>query len=250
MTDNMPVLKEPMKRRKGSRRLIAVLFLLFLVLLLVLFFRAPISKIDSITIFGGQFVSIEEIRAAAGVVEGDPFFYPAADRIEERIEKLPAIAEAVVNKRFPGELHFEVTEYPSVAFELSNTGDIRVLLSNGAELPAGPDIVVDKPVLRGWEEQDDRKGRLTEALGALPADLLSDFSEITPYPSDAYPDRIKIYTRTRFEVVTAVSLLADKADTIRAVIETQEPGNITLLLADRYVPYEDVEEGAEESEQN
>lgn len=248
MQDNMPVLKNPKPRRRGSRRLIAILFLLFAVLLLVLFIRSPISKIDTISVTGGQFVRGDEIREAAGVSAGDPFFYPTAEMIAKRIEKLAPIEDASVEKKFPGELHIEVTEYPAVAFELSSNGDIRVILSNGAELSAGSDSVVDKPVLREWEDRKTLKAQLTKALGGMPEDLLSDFSEIVPYPSDAYPDRIKIYTRTRFEVVTAVSLIGEKAETIRAVIETQEPGNITLLLADRYVPYAESESDDETDE--
>jgi cell division protein FtsQ len=47
-----------------------------------------------------------------------------------------------------------------------------------------------------------------------------------------------MYTRTKFEVITAVSVLPEKIDALNAVIETQEPGKITMLLADTYVPFQ------------
>jgi len=239
MTERMPVLKEPTPKpkRKGARRLIGVLYALFIVLLVVLFFRSSLSKISEVTVSGGRFATDEEILEAAGVGPGDPFFWPTSEAIAARVMKLDPVSSAVVRKTFPGKLHIEVAEYPAVAYGLAADGTIRAILSNGKERPIGADSVVDRPVLRDWSGREAERLKLVDILSRLPDDLLSDFSEIMPYPSEAWPDRILIYTRTRFEIVTAVSLLAEKAETIRAVIETQEPGNITLLLADRYVPY-------------
>jgi cell division protein FtsQ len=239
MTERMPILKEPAPKpkRKGGRRLLGVIYLLFIVLLAVLFFRSSLSKISEVAVSGGRFTDEGEILAAAGVGPGDPFFWPTEDAIAGRVERLDTIASAVVRKTFPGRLHIEVTEYPAVAYGLTADGAITAILSNGTERPIGADTVVDRPVLRDWNGREADRLKLVDALSLLPDDLLADFSEISPYPSEAWPDRIRIYTRTRFEIITAVSLLTEKADTIRAVIETQEPGNITLLLADRYVPY-------------
>lgn len=128
-----------------------------------------------------------------------------------------------------------VEEYPVVAFELFSDGNLTALLANGSELPAAnEELLVNKPVLSGWKQGDVYRVELAEQLGKIPVKQLSDLSEIMPYPSKAYPDRIKIYTRTKFEVVTAISLLSEKIETMNAVIETQEPGKITLLLADTY----------------
>lgn len=239
MTERMPILKEPAPKpkRKGGRRLLGVIYLLFIVLLAVLFFRSSLSKISEVDVSGGRFTDEGEILAAAGVGPGDPFFWPTENAIAGRVERLDTVASAVVRKTFPGKLRIEVTEYPAVAFGLTADGAITAILSNGTERPIGADTVVDRPVLRGWNGREADRLKLVDALSLLPDDLLADFSEISPYPSEAWPDRIRIYTRTRFEIITAVSLLTEKADTIRAVIETQEPGNITLLLADRYVPY-------------
>jgi len=239
MTERMPVLKEPAPKpkRRGARRLLGIIFALFIVLLIVLFFRSSLSKISEITVSGGRFADEGEILEAAGVKPGDPFFWPTSDAIAARVERLDPVAAASVRKTFPGQVRIEVTEYPAVAYGLAEDGTIRVVLSNGKERTIGADTVVDRPVLRAWNGREADKLKLVEALSRLPDDLLADFSEIAPYPSEAWPDRIRIYTRTRFEIITAVSLLAEKADTIRAVIETQEPGSITLLLADRYVPY-------------
>ncbi|WP_424768294.1 cell division protein FtsQ/DivIB [Paenibacillus sp. sgz302251] len=240
MSSQMPVLKEPARKRKGSRKLIIILSLLFIALLAVLFFNSSISKISEITVDGMRFATKEEIGKASEVMIGEAFFGTTSSTIEQRIKKLPQINKAAVTKVFPGVLKIMVEEYPPVAFELSAQGEMTALLSNGTSVDASNDgwLLVDKPVLTGWSADDPIKAELTKQLGKIPTKQLSDLSEITPFPSAAYPDRILIYTRTKFEVVTSVSVLPDKVEALNAVIETQEPGKITMLLADTYVPFE------------
>ena len=78
--------------------------------------------------------------------------------------------------------------------------------------------------------------------------MISDISEILPSPTPSFPDRIKLYTRSKFEVITAVSLLRDKVEYLNQVIEMEQPGIITMLEADSYEPFkpENPEEGDEE----
>lgn len=248
MSTPMPVLREPVKKRKGSRRLLTVLFLLFAVILSVLFFNSPISKISEITITGPVYATDAEIEQAAAIQVGDAFFGTTSKTIEKRIETLNPVASVKVTKKFPGKVKIAVQEYKVVAFELSEQGGMIAILSNGASVAAAAgESLADKPMLTGWKTDNPVRAQLTKALSVIPAADLADLSEIVPYPSKAYPDRIKIYTRTKFEVITAVSVLKEKIKAINAVIETQEPGRITMLLADTYVPYDDPADGTDDS---
>jgi len=239
MSAQMPVLKEPTKKRMGSRKLMTILILLFVALLAVLFFNSSISKISEIQIDGTRFVTREEIGKSAAILVGDAFFRTSSSTIEDRIVTLPQIKGAKVTKVFPGVVKINVEEFPVVAFELSKQGEMTALLTNGTTVEADSDEMqlVDKPVLSGWTDGDPVKAQLTKQLAKISTKQLSDLSEILPYPSTAYPDRILMYTRTKFEVVTAVSVLPEKIEALNAVIETQEPGKITMLLADTYVPF-------------
>lgn len=237
MQEKMPVLREPVKKRRGGRKLLAVLVLLFIVILGVLFFNSSISKVSTVTVEGPKYLKAADIRAVAGIAAGDSFFATSKGAIEARIRKLKPIEEVHVTKSFPGKVTISVKEYEAVAYSLSNKGVMTAVLANGAAIPTGTDPIVDKPVLSGWKDNDPVLAALCKVLATIPEEALSDFSEISPDPSLSYPDRIQIYTRTRFEVITAVSLLAEKIATMNAVIEIQPPGIITLLLADKYAPY-------------
>ncbi len=248
----MPVLKEPMRRKLGNKKLLIILLLLFITLLAVLFFNSSISKISDIQIEGNRFATREQIEEAFVAKVGDAFFGTSSGTLEERVATLPQVEKASVTKAFPGVVKIKVQEYPVVAFELAADGEMTALLRSGATVDASTDrlMLIDKPVLTGWKAGDPYKAELTKQLGAMSAKRLSDLSEITPYPSAAYPDRIMIYTRSKFEVITAVSVLPEKIDALNAVIESQEPGKVTMLLADTYEPFQIPNEEAGETEQN
>ncbi|RIX59331.1 cell division protein DivIB [Paenibacillus nanensis] len=251
MSAQMPVLKEPARKRRGNKKLLAVLFLLFAALLAVLFFNSSISKVSEFQVTGTHFTTTDQIMKASGIEIGDAFFQKASKDIAKNVETLPQVEDATVMKVFPGIIKIQVKEFPVVAFELSAEGELSALLSSGTSLPAelGGAELLDKPVLSGWSADDPVKIELTKQLALIPEKQLSDLSEISPIPSKAYPDRIRIFTRTHFEVITAVSVLPDKIDSLNAVIETQEPGKITMLLADTYVPFKtDEAEGTEGAE--
>ncbi|MEF2245589.1 MULTISPECIES: cell division protein FtsQ/DivIB [unclassified Paenibacillus] len=240
MESQMPVLQEPVKKKKTNIKLIVIVVLLFIALLAVLFFNSSISKISEIRISGAQFAKNEVIVKASGISVGDAFFQSSTTAIKAEVEKLLEVESAQITKKFPGVINIALKEHPAVAFELSEDGHMIALLANGTSVDATDvaNLLIDKPVLTDWEKDDPIKIELAKQLALIPSKQLSDLSEILPIPSNAYPDRIRMYTRTRFEVVTAVSVLTEKIEALNAVIETQEPGKITMLLADTYVPFD------------
>ena len=244
--ESIPVLKEPVKGRKGISKLLLILIMLFIILLAVLFFNSSISKISSINIQGQIYTGVEDIKGAAGIKLGDAYFGTRTATIIGRVKELKSIKDVVVEKHFPGKVTIRVLDYEAVAFELSDKGDLTAILANGFTIAAlGSKTVTDKPVLTGWHPGDPVWAELCKTLSGLESKSVANLSEIMPYPSNAYPDRIKIYTRTGFEVVTAVSLLADKLPALNAVIEEQEPGKITMLLADTYVSFNPINDNAD-----
>lgn len=247
MNTQMPVLREPERKRKSNKKLLAILFLLFAALLAVLFFNSSISKISEIQIAGNQYATAGQIANVIPVGKGDAFFQTSSASIGDAVKTLPQVKDAKVSKVFPGVVKITVTEHPVVAFELTPDGTLSALLASGTSVAAPKDgsSFVNKPVLTGWEAEDPLRFELTKQLAMIPEKQLSDLSEISPIPSKAYPDRILMYTRTKFEVITAISVLPEKIEALNAVIETQEPGKITMLLADTYVPFSE-EEGENE----
>lgn len=243
---NVPVLKEPVPpKKRGGRKAALILFLLVLVLLCVLFFRSSLSKISEITFEGNTYLSNEELLTIADVRTGDPYFGTSNGKIEGRIAQITSVESVTVDKSFPGKLHIQVKEFPIVAYELTNDGQLNGLLANGTKIQLqNGSTPMEKPILTGWDEKDPYLSKLCATLAKIPDTLVMDISEITPSPTLSYPDRIKMYTRSHFEVISAISVLQDKAEYMSMIMDSQNPGLLTLLEADTYVPYEAPEDGA------
>lgn len=235
----IPLLKEDKPSKRRNRRMIMILLLLFVALLAVIFFRSSISKITAINVEGDKYTVRERLLAASGLKIGGQFFAVSSDAVAQAVkEKLNTVQEAEVAKKFPGVVTISIKEYPAVAYELDQAGVLEAILSSGAAVSVtDTGIAVEKPILTNWKADDPYKAKLCQALASIPNELTSDISEIVPSPTPSFPDRIKLYTRSRFEVITAISLLKNKVGYLNQVIETEEPGLIKMLEADSYVPF-------------
>ncbi|KAI7258703.1 hypothetical protein KC345_g10501 [Hortaea werneckii] len=221
-----------------SRKITLILLLLFIALLAVIFFRSSVSKITAINFQGDKYTTRENLLAASGLKIGGQFFAVSGNSVQNAVEELKTVQEAVVKKDFPGVITISIKEYPAVAYEMDQGGALEAILSSGAAVSVeNTGIAVEKPILTNWKPDDPNKAKLCQALAEISNELTSDISEIVPSPTLSFPDRIKLYTRSRFEVITAISLLKDKVGYLNQVIETEQPGLIKMLEADSYVPF-------------
>lgn len=245
-TTRLPLLKEDKPKKRMSRKITVILLLLFTALLAVIFFRSSISRITMIDFQGSKYSTNEELLSQSGLQLGGQFFAVSAKSVEESLMELKTIEEVTVDKKFPGVITVRIEEYPAVAYELEKDGVLKAILSSGAAVSVNETgIAVEKPILTNWDPEDPNKAKLSQALASIPNELTGDISEIVPSPTLSFPDRIKMYTRSRFEVITSISLLKDKVAYLNQVIETEQPGLIKMLEADSYVPFKAQSEGDE-----
>jgi cell division protein FtsQ len=225
---NIPVLKSEKPSKNGSHKLVYLLIGLFMTVLIILFFRSSISKVAQINITGNQLVSQAAIGQAARVAVGDSYFSVSASSIEQRVKALKTIDSVKVSKKFPGLIHIDVKEYARVAFALNADGVMEAYLADGSKVSLkGLSIPMDKPLLSNWKDDDPLMAKLCGILAQIPSALLSDLSEIKPNPSAAYEDKIKIYTRSQFEVNTTVGYLLEKIPYLSSMInDMKEKDNI------------------------
>ncbi|MEJ8304259.1 cell division protein FtsQ/DivIB [Saccharibacillus sacchari] len=237
-------------RRKGRWKLWLVLIVLLGAALSVIFFRSSLSQIQQIEVEGNVYVDRSAVIEAAGLRIGGQFFASSATSVQQRIvSNLNAIESATVEKRFPGKILLRVDEYSPVAYELLEDGSVQALLGSGAEITIRDQgLPAEKPMLTEWEGKEEEKAKLCRVLASVPDSLLADLSEIMPAPKESYPDGIRIYTRSRFEVYTTVSLLKDRLEILDGITETQSPGLITMLQSNVYVPFVNTDLETEEGE--
>ncbi|MDQ1912995.1 FtsQ-type POTRA domain-containing protein [Paenibacillus sp. GD4] len=244
--ERLPVMKEPKKRNRSSPKLLVFLFVFFITLLLVLFFQSTLSKITEVEISGQEHVSVGEIGQAAAVQPGDHFFSVSSNEIESRIKSLRMIETVTVSKHFPGKIQIEVKEYPKVAYQFNESGQVEALLADASVVKVTAlGAVLDMPILSGWPKEDasGMKEMLCRVMGQLPSVLFADVSEIKPDPTASYPDKIKMYTRSQYEVQTTIGYLPEKMKYMESYIanlrENKVKGGILRLLeTDSHTPFE------------
>ncbi|MGF9912055.1 FtsQ-type POTRA domain-containing protein [Paenibacillus ehimensis] len=243
MEDRLPVIKKPNPKSRSSKKLLLFLFIFFITLLLILFFQSSLSKITEIEIQGQELVSKEEIAQAAAVKAGDHFFSVSSSKVETQVKALKMVESVEVSKKFPGRLIIQVHEYPKVAYQVGENGQIEALLADASVVPVTVQgVALDKPILTGWSKDDPLKVKLCLAMSKLPASYFSDVSEIKPSPTDSYPDKIKIYTRSQYEVQMTIGYLPEKMKYLDSYIASLQSskisgGVITMLEADYHSPF-------------
>ncbi|SDM90707.1 cell division protein FtsQ [Paenibacillus sp. yr247] len=249
----VPALPVTKPRARTNRKLLVFLFIFFMTILIILFFQSSLSRISAIEVEGNELMASDAIGQASQIAVGDRFFAVSSQTIEQRIAKLPMIKTAAVKKRFPGIIHITVQEFPKVAFQIGGDGKKQAVLADGAvvQLSSGS-IPLDMPILTGWTDGDPNKAALCKVLGEIPESALSDISEIKPDPSEPYPDKIKLYTRSQFEVYTTIAYLPEKIDNLPAYIASLQEDHITngvikMLEVEYHAPFEPNEESKTET---
>lgn len=171
-------------RAQGRRRLrillvaVSVASVIGIAWLIVM---SPFLAVDDVTIRGTLHESPESVRAAANVSDGSALVFVDAGAAARRIEKLPWVAEAKVDREFPNGLRITVVERAPVAWVRRSppTGSPRGAVGPAALVDATGRVLGDEltpPVGLPEIEATERLGvpgtRISPARPALALALL------------------------------------------------------------------------------
>lgn len=254
-SEKIPVIPQRKVERKSKRSRRMIVFLFFTTVFLIVFFNSDLSKVTHIEIEGLSYMKSSEIEAVLDVSVGDSFFLVKRDALQRNVDNLSAVQKASVEKKFPGTIIIQVEEHPAVAVQYESNGEARIVLSNGERIAIQENgVPLHVPILSGWDVEDPMWIRLCETLAEIPTPYLADVSEIIPIPTPSYPDKLQIFTRSKFEVITAISYLSDMMSVLDNVIlelkqDGVKTGRVTMLETITWNSFA-VEQGEEEIEEN
>ena len=107
------------QREYGRKRLRVLVIVAVAVVLLVgsyLTVESPFLDVDRIEVVGAQHVLPKRVRAAARVDEGRALLHVDLGAVARRIEKLPWVDRAHVERDLPGTLRIDIDEAKAVAY--------------------------------------------------------------------------------------------------------------------------------------
>jgi cell division protein FtsQ len=235
------------RNRKNNKtiRLFIVGVSFFVLILLIVFFSSSLSRVQQIEVKGNDLIDATAIIESSDVKQGDQFLLVWQDDVSEAVKRLGSIEKVTLEKEFPGFVRIIVKEFPKVAYIDLPNDEWQAVLANGKRLPATMNITADKPMLSGWNEGAAKTllPKLTEALLKVKSEHLQDLSQIVPIPTKTFPDKIKMYTRSGFEIVSTIELFPKKIEFLQGVIrdvraKKQEGGTIYLMETIYHRPIE------------
>jgi cell division septal protein FtsQ len=121
-------------REAGRRRLritLVVASAIIVIGLAYLVTQSPLLDVDHVRVTGAQHESVRDVQAAAKVHLGDPLLFVDTGAIARRVEQLPYVERAVVQRDFPGTLKIVVTDYVPTVYVRLPDGRVVLIASNG-----------------------------------------------------------------------------------------------------------------------
>lgn len=247
LEDRIPKLQQQ-RKQKTNRRLISFLSIFFLLILLVIYFQSPLSKVSSITVEGNVHVDSEKIVEMSKITTSSGFWNINGKNVRASVEKHQQIKKATVDKKFPNHIVLVVEEYASVAY-LEDKGVYRPILENGQVLKDRQvKSPADAPVLINWKHESDINEMMSE-LKKLNPSILNSISEIHHTPDKTDPWLVHLYMNDGFEVMASVRTFSKKMNTYSSIVsqlDENSEGIIHLEVGsyfESYRPLESKEEG-------
>lgn len=148
--------------RRRFRVLVGVVGVVVFVFAMVGLFRSPLLDVDKVEVKGAKHTTVASILSATGVAtQGHPMI--AVDRfaLAAKIERLPWVATAVVDRKWPNTLRIRITERVPIG-AIGAPGGIALLDGTGRVLG----VVADQPKGTVAIISDDKVGTPGSSVGA------------------------------------------------------------------------------------
>ncbi|MFY4773779.1 cell division protein FtsQ/DivIB [Metabacillus sp. RGM 3146] len=220
--ERIPKLKEQ-RKQKANRRLVFFLSVFFILLLMVIYFQSPLSKVASIEVKGNRIVSSKDVMKLSGISTSTGFWNIQNDKVIASISKLKEVKNVHISKSFPNKVTISIEEYDRIAYAEKN-GKYYPILENGQVLDSlTAHLPSDAPLLMNWKDADQIQEMGAE-LSKLPLGIVNSISEIYLQPEKTDPGHLTLYMTEGYEVSASMRNFAEKMESYPAIIKQLNPG--------------------------
>lgn len=238
LEDRIPKLKEQ-RRKKANRRFIFYITLFFILILVIVYVQSPLSRISHIEIKGNNYTSKSKILSKTKLSEHPHYWDVNPGKVESKVESIPTIKKAQVNKAFPGTVTIQLTEFQRIAY-LDKNGTYYPILENGTlrDPLAKGKLPVNAPILIGWNE-NKALDHMAEQLSKTPPGILHAISEIHLSQTDRSDDKVVLYMNNGLKVVANIATFSNNIKAYPGIAEnlpSDAKGTVHLQLGAYFEP--------------
>jgi cell division protein FtsQ len=241
------------RRDAGRRRLKRVTLVLSAVALVVgalVATRTALLDVDRVKVTGAERTSVEDVRRAAAVVPGEPLLSVDPGAVAHRVEQLPWVASARVERAWPSTVKVQVTERVAVAFVQVTDDRAAVVAADGwvvgieprpADAPADPEgplvlTGIDGRVAEGERLDADARAALAVAAAVaerMPGAVSSVSTDLDAALVDGGAIRFGSDEDLAEKVTAAKTVLADVDLACLELLDVRVPGSPALTRNQR-----------------
>lgn len=160
------------QRRRRRNRLVAVGAVVAVVAAAIGVAWSPVTDVDTIEVVGADTLTVDQIRGASGIVDGDQMVAVDLAAVRTRLRAQPMVAAATVAREWPATVRIVLAEETPLL--RLRSGEVeRIVSRTGTVLPDDLDGADDLPVLDvtdalpggiDWEAGDPVPDELTGVL--------------------------------------------------------------------------------------
>ena len=235
--------------RRRLRRLTLALAVVALVVAALVATRTPLLDVDRVTVDGTERTSVEDVRDAAGVRLGEPLLSVDLGAVASRIEELPWVESANVQRSWPSTVKVQVTERVPVAV-VQVTNDLAAMIDAdgwvvGVEAraedsadPSGPLALtgIDEPVAEGERLEAEARDALTMAVAAadrMPGVVAAVSTDLDAELVDGGAIRFGSLEQLDDKITAAMTVLSEVDTACLALLDVRVPGSPALTRNQR-----------------
>ncbi len=239
--ERIPSMREQ-RRRKTNRKFVFILTVFVLALLLILYFRSPLSRIDKITVNGAVLHDASFYQEESGLLKDEPLWGFTAKEIEESLEGIDVVQSASVSRNWLRDVQIDISEWGTVAY-LEESGRYRLLLKSGEVF--SDDLLQpeeEAPILNGFSDSDQQK-RMIDQLLEMEKEVYQLISEIIYTGTADHPDNVTAYMDDGNEVRGIIPTFAEQMKyypEMVAQLNGYEKGIIDIEVGTFFIPYSEV----------
>ena len=236
--------------RRRLRRITAVLAGAALVVAALVASRTPLLDVDRVTVTGTDHTTVDEVRHAADVRLGEPLLSVDPGAVAARVEELPWVASARVERSWPSTVKVQVTERVPVAV-VQLTDDLAAMIdadgwvvgvesrpADAPSDPSGPLVLtgIDEPVVEGERLDAAARDALAVAAAAaewMPGVVASVSTDLDAELLQGGAIRFGSVDDLSDKVTAAMTVLSEVDTSCMALLDVRVPGSPALTRHQR-----------------
>jgi cell division protein FtsQ len=245
--EKLPKLKKQ-RNHKLIRKVSVIFGCFFIVLLFMLYFISPLSKLEDINISGNKFLSSEKILKVSNLVEGEGLWsqYFLKRHVKENIKHMsPRVESVQIKLSGLNGLKIRVHEYSEVAYEEDEkTNEYHPILSTGKlmneSFKQSPKNLL---ILKKFNGSKHQISEVIEQYNRLHNSLRDLITVITLTPTLTNPDLTVLSMKDGNEVKVSFEDISERLNYYSKVSKNMpEPGVVDMEIGVYSYPFSKKEE--------